>query len=148
MNQNATQNAETAEENAERKKKKRKRRRRRRNGDQLKPTQAAPDPGRRHRPRSRRDPVRCAANPGCIATQVAARLSLVFFFFFFFFSFFSDENVGAALVVFFVFFLNVNRVLETRFPCRRHLEKVPRKRGTTHENRALKTRFRSPKSSL
>ena len=69
-------------------------------------------------------------------------------FFFFFFSFFSDENVGAALVVFFVFFLNVNRVLETRFPCRRHLEKVPRKRQTTHENRALKTRFRSPKSSL
>ena len=41
-----------------------------------------------------------------------------------------------------------NRVLETRFPCRRHLEKVPRKRRTTHENRALKTRFRSPKSSL
>ena len=68
--------------------------------------------------------------------------------FFFFFSFFSDENVGAALVVFFVFFLNVNRVLETRFSCRRHLEKVPRKRGTTHENRALKGRFRSPKSSL
>ena len=41
-----------------------------------------------------------------------------------------------------------NRVLETRFPCRRHLEKVPRKRQTTHENRALKSRFRSPKSSL
>ena len=30
-----------------------------------------------------------------------------------------------------------------RFPCRRHLEKVPRKRQTTHENRALKTRFRA-----
>ena len=45
MNQNATQNAETVEENAERKKKKRKRRRRRRNGDQLKPTQAG-DTGR------------------------------------------------------------------------------------------------------
>ena len=41
-----------------------------------------------------------------------------------------------------------NRFLETRFPCRRHLEKVPRKRRTIHENRALKTRFRSPKSSL
>ena len=41
-----------------------------------------------------------------------------------------------------------NRVLETRFPCRRHLEKVPRKRQKTHENRALKTRFRSPKSSI
>ena len=41
-----------------------------------------------------------------------------------------------------------NRVLETRFPCRRHLEKVSRKRRTTHENWALKTRFRSPKSSL
>ena len=146
MSQNVTQNAETAEENAERKKKKkRKRRRRRRDGDQLKPTQAVPDPGRRHRPRSRRDPIRCAANPGCTATQVAARLSLVFFFFF---SFFSDEHVGAALVVFFVFFLNVNRVLETRFPYRRHLEKVLCKRGTTHENRALKARFRSPKSSL
>ena len=114
---------------------------------------AARDPARPGaRPSSRRDPVRCAANPG--------RASGFFFFFlsffehllpwvfFFFFSFFSDENVGAALVVFFVFFLNVNRVLETRFPCGRHLEKVPRKRQTTHENRALKTRFRSPKSSL
>ena len=70
MNQNATQNAETVEENAERKKKKRKRRRRRRNGDQLKPTQAAPDPGRRDRPRAidpGRDPGH-TANPGRTAT--------------------------------------------------------------------------------
>ena len=41
-----------------------------------------------------------------------------------------------------------NRVLETRFPCRRHLEKVTRRRGITHENRALKARFRTLKSSL
>ena len=146
MNQNATQNAETAEENAERKKKKRKRRRRRRNGDQLKPTQAVPDPGRRHRP--------CAIVPGRTATQVAARLFLGFFFFLsslintfffgFFFSFFSDEHVGAALVVFFfVFFLNVSRVLETRFSYRCHVEKVPHQTRTTHKNRALETRFRA-----
>ena len=109
MNQNATQNVGTAEENAGRKKKKRKRRRRRRNGDQLKPTQAAPDPGRRHRPRAidpgrtatqgarqtqvarrpksrceprlRRDPGR-AANTSRAVTQVATRLFLGFFFFF------------------------------------------------------------------
>ena len=159
MNQNATQNAETAEENAERKeKKKRKRRRRRRNGDQLKPTQAAPDPGRRHRPRAI-DPG-YAANQGRAATQVAwrtqvaARLFLGFFFFLsslintfffgFFFSFFSDEHVGAALVVFFfVFFLNVSRVLETRFSYRCHVEKVPHQTRTTHKNRALETRFRA-----
>ena len=65
MNQNATQNVGTAEENAGRKKKKRKRRRRRRNGDQLKPTQAAPDLGRRYRPR--------AIDPGRTATQGARR---------------------------------------------------------------------------
>ena len=162
MNQNATQNAETAEENAERKKKKRKRRRRRRDGDQLKPTQAAPDPGRRHRPQSRWDPGR--AEPRSQWTQVAPRpsslhgepkshrdpgraanpgrrttVSGVFFFF----SFFSDEHVGAALVVFFVFFLNVNRVLETRFSYRCHVEKVPHQTQTTHKNWTLEARFRA-----
>ena len=69
-------------------------------------------------------------------------------FFFFFLSFFSDEHiffsnehifsgiaiavvvvvffaVVFAVVVFFVMFLDVNRVLETRFPCRCHVAKVP-----------------------
>ena len=169
-----SQNAETAEENAERKKKKRKRRRRRRDGDQLK-TQAAPDPGRRHRPRSRRDPVRCAANPGRASGFFFFFLSFfehlllwVFFFFFpssntffsgfffllpwvfcfFFFLSSPMKTLVLPLWFFFVFFLNGNRVLETRFPCRHHLKKVPRKRHATHKNRALKTRFRSPKSSL
>ena len=119
-------------------------------GDQLK-TQAAPDPGRRHRLRSRhdhlgratttqvaaRDPGRCAANPGRASG-----------FFFFFFLSSPMKTLVLPLWFFFVFFLNGNRVLETRFPCRHHLKKVPRKRHATHKNRALKTRFRSPKSSL
>ena len=173
MSQNVTQNAETAEENAERKKKKkRKRRRRRRDGDQLK-TQAAPDPGRAARRDLGRGARPGSRDPGGRATQVAARRTqvahLVFFFFFFpssntffsgfffllpwvfcFFFFLSSpmKTLVLPLWFFFVFFLNGNRVLETRFPCRHHLKKVPRKRHATHKNRALKTRFRSPKSSL
>ena len=152
MNQNATQNAETAEENAERKKKKRKRRRRRRNGDQLKPTQATPNLGRRHRPRAI-DPGR-TANPGRTATQVAARLFLGFFFFFFFdehlllWGFFFLSSLMNTFVLplwffFFVFLLNVNRVLETWFSYRCHVEKVSHRTWTTHKNRALKARFRA-----
>ena len=168
MNQNATQNAETTEENTERKKKKRKRRRRRRNGDQLKPTQAVPDPGRRHRP--------CAIDPGRTATQVARRTQVAprprsrgeprshrdlgrraTVSGFFFFSFFSDKHLLLWVFFFFllwwtrwccpcgfffVFFLNVNRVLETWFSYRCHVEKVPHQTRTTHKNRAL-ARFRA-----
>ena len=116
-----------------------------------------------------------AGDTGCgrRATQVAARRTqvahLVFFFFFlsffehlllwvffpsslgfffFFFNYYPMKTLVLPLWFFFVFFLNGNRVLETRFPCRHHLKKVPRKRHATHKNRALKTRFRSPKSSL
>ena len=51
---------------------------------ELKPTQAAPDPGRQHRPH--------AIDPGRRATISG-----------FFFFFFSDEHGGVALVVFFLF---------------------------------------------
>ena len=145
-----SQNAETVEENAERKKKKKKEKKKK------KRWRSAQDPGRaRSRPATQ---AQVAPRPSSLRGEPRSSIWFFFFFFFpssntffsrfFFFSFFSDENVGAALVVFFVFFLNGNRVLETRFPCRRHLEKVPRKRGTIHENRALEARFRSPKSSL
>ena len=65
---------------------------------------------------------------------------LVFFFFFlsFFLYFFSDEHiffsyehlfsgiaVAVVVVVFFVLFLDLNRVLETRFLGGCHVEKVP-----------------------
>ena len=134
-------------------KERKKKRKRRRNGDQLKPTQAAPDPGRRHRLR--------AIDPGRTATQVArrnqvaARLFLVFFFFFFFLLWWTPFSLGffflsslmntlvLPLWFFFVFFLNVNRVLETRFSYRCHVEKVSHRTWTTHKNRALKARFRA-----
>ena len=115
MNQNATQNVGTAEENAGRKKKKRKRRRRRRNGDQLKPTQAAPDLGRRYRPRAI-DPGRTATQ-GARRTQVAWRTQVALwprsrcdpgrraivsgFFFFFFFNLSSLMNTFFSGVFFF-----------------------------------------------
>ena len=73
--------------------------------------------------------------------------SLSFFFLSFCVFFRCFCILGYILALMFYFWVR-NRVLETQFPCRRHLEKVPRKRQTTHENRALKTRFRSPKSSL
>ena len=56
--------------------------------------------------------------------------------------------VFGSAVVFFVFFLDVNWVLETRFPGRCHVENVPHQTWTTHENRVPKTRFIDPKSSL
>ena len=77
----------------------------------------------------------------------ALLLLLLFLFFFFFLSAFSSAfglHFGSWIFYFWV----RNRVLETRFPCRRHLEKVPHRRGITHKNRALKARFRTLKSSL
>ena len=203
MTQSVTQNAETAEENAERKKKKKKEKKKKKK----KRWRSAQDPGRARsrpatqaavtpRPRSHpatqvascamtwsrdRDPGR-GARPSSLRGEPRSRIWVFFFFFsfffehlllwVFFFSFFSEffffsfllrtpsslgfffflsspmKTLVLPLWFFFVFFLNGNRVLETRFPCRRHLEKVPRKRGTIHENRALEARFRSPKSSL
>ena len=66
-----------------------------------------------------------ALDPGRHATCV---LSLQPFFFFFP----SDEHIFSGIVVavvvvvfFFVLFLDVNRVLDTRFLCTCHVEKVP-----------------------
>ena len=75
------------------------------------------DPGRRPRPCATRSP----RDPGRGAIWV----------FFFFFPFFSDERVA---VVFLLPVLNVNRVLETRFSCRRHVEKVPHQTGTDRKS--------------
>ena len=138
MSQNATQNAETAEENAERKEKKKEREEEEEemeiSSSRPRPRQIqAGDIGRTRRSRSWREPR-------------SLRDCLWVFFFFFFLLWWTRWCCPCGF--FFVFFLNVNRVSKTRFPCRRHLEKVPRKRWTAHENRALKTRFRSPKSSL
>ena len=144
----------------EKKERKRERRGRRRNGDasssiqphktRTRATQATVcDPGHSVRPRS-------------LSLQP---LFLFLVFFFFSFSdehiFFSDEHilllslwffllffVVVVVVVFFVLFLDVNWVLETRFPGRCHVEKVSHQTWTTHENRVSKTQFIDPKSSL
>ena len=149
-------------------KKKRKRRRRRRDGDQRrrcssekkkrKKKPETPRPGRARRPGSRCDldlrvrPV----SPAWIwrglgwlkLISISSSSSSLSFFFSFFLRFLPLLHFGLHFGSLIFYFWVRNRDLETRFPCRRHLEKVPRKRGTTHENRALKTRFRSPKSSL
>ena len=62
--------------------------------------------------------------------------------------FFAVVFAVVVIVVFFVLFLDVNQVLETRFPCRCYVEKVPHQTWTTHKNRVPKTRFIDPKSSL
>ena len=110
------------------------------------------DPGRHARPRLPRTTCVLSLQP----------LFLGFFFFFFFFDehiFFSNERIfsGIAIivvvvvffavvvvVVFFVLFLDV----ETRFPCRCHVEKMSHQTRTTHENRVPKTWFIDPNSSL
>ena len=43
---------------------------------------------------------------------------------------------------------DTNRVSKTRFPNGRHVEKTPNQTWSIHGNRASKTRFISPKSSL
>ena len=77
------------------------------------------------------------ARPRPSATQVALQPSLgrarpLFLQFFFFLSFFSDEHIfccnGFLLLLSPIclwLILVVNRVLETRFSCRCHMEKVP-----------------------
>ena len=118
----------------------------------------ATDPGRRPRPcatRSRRDRSLCR-RPGSGAAWVlswspsssSSSSSSLSFFFLSFCVFFRCFCILGYILALMIYFWVRNRVSKTRFPCRRHLEKVPRKRQTTHENRALKTRFRSPKSSL
>ena len=79
--------------------------------------------------------------------------SVFFFFFFFFLSSLMNTHFlycrGFLSLRFCLFFiLVVNRVLETQFPCRCHVEKVPHQTWTTHKNRVPKTRFIDPKSSL
>ena len=49
---------------------------------------------------------------------------------------------------FFFLVVNVNRVLETRFTSRCHVEKMQTQTQLEHANRALKARFAGPKSSL
>ena len=96
-----------------------------------------------------------AARPGSTRAAYVAGLDLArpgsawadlhfFFFFFSFFFFFPFFLRFLPLFLHFglhfgslIFYFWVrNRILETRFPCRRHLEKVPHKRRTTHENQA------------
>ena len=50
--------------------------------------------------------------------------------------------------IFFFFVVNVNRVLDTRFTSRCHVEKMPTQTQLEHANRALKARFIGLKSSL
>ena len=76
----------------------------------------------------------------------SSSLSFFFSFFLHFLPLFLHFGLHFGSLIF--YFWVRNRVLETRFPCKRHLEKVPHQRRTTHENRVLEARFRSPKSSL
>ena len=76
----------------------------------------------------------------------SSSLSFFFSFFLHFLPLFLHFGLHFGSLIF--YFWVRNRVLETRFPCRRHLEKVPHQRRITHENQALEARFRSPKSSL
>ena len=48
----------------------------------------------------------------------------------------------------FFFTVNVNRVLETQFTSRCHVEKMPTQTQLEHANRASKARFTGPNSSL
>ena len=50
--------------------------------------------------------------------------------------------------IFFFLAINVNRVLETRFTGRCHMEKMPTQTQLEHANRAPMARFTGPKSSL
>ena len=136
-------------------------RRRRRNGDASSSIQS-----RKTRSRAIQatacDPGH-SVQPGSLSLQPLF-LFLVFFFFFFLLwwthillwwthiavvvvVFFAIVFV-VVVVVFFVLFLDVNWVLETRFPGRCHVEKVSHQTWTTHENRVPKTQFIDPKSSL
>ena len=139
-----TQNAETAKTRKERKKE------RKREKKKKKKWRCSSS-----RPRPPRD-------PGRNATLVS--VSGFFFFLFLFLSSLMNTysslmntyflllwfSFPVVLVVFFVFFLDLNRVLETWFPCSCHVEKVPvpHQTWTTHKNRVPKTRFIDPKSSL
>ena len=121
------------------------------------------------RPRPARDPGRNATqaicNPGCRCdpSRVVSVCGFFFFFlllcwcgfllllmnthflFFFFISSVVNTHFGFLSLR---FILVVNRVLETWFPCRCHVEKVPHQTWTTHKNRVPKIWFIDPKSSL
>ena len=142
------QYAETAKKNLGKKKKKEKKKRWRCSSSKtrLRRPRLARDLGRSAtqagaRPRSQR-------NPGLVRP--------LFLFLGFFFSLLWWTHIFCccgfllllSLLFRLYFILIVNRVLETRFPCRCHVEKVPHQTWTTHQNRVSKTRFIDPKSSL
>ena len=122
---------------------------------QLKQDQAVARP-RLCRPRPQRELGRAGTRPVCDPGVLWwTHILLWVFFFFFFLSFFSDEHIfccnGFLLLLSPIclwLILVVNRVLETRFSCRCHMEKVPHQTWITHKNRVPKTRFIDPKSSL
>ena len=84
----------------------------------------------------------------CVAGS--ASLHLHFFFFFSFSLFFLSFCVFVVSTFWVInnnYFWIRNWALETRFPCRCHMEKVPHQTWTTHENQVSKTRFIDPKLS-
>ena len=143
-----TQNAKIAKNNAERKKKRKKEKKKKKKKKKRwrcsKPTQAAPDPGRcaRSGPRDLGFSATWVTRFGFfffLSSLMNTYSSLVFFFNFFLFIFLFFMNTYSSLMntyflllwfsfpvvlMVFFFFLNVNRVLETRFSCRCHVEKV------------------------
>ena len=85
----------------------------------------------------------------CAAGSESLHLHFFFFFFSLSFSlFFLPFHVFAFWVINNYYFWIRNRVLETRFPCRCHLEKVQHQMWITHENRVSKTQFIDPKLSF
>ena len=124
------------QQTCERKEKKREReRRRRRNGDASSQTQAVPDPGLA-RPLFLLQGFFFFFFPFSSLINTYSSLMNTYFKELLLLLSFSDEHifsgiaVAAVVVVFLavvvvVFFLDVNRVLETRFSGRRHVEKVP-----------------------
>ena len=105
------------------------------------------------------------AQPKLHCPSRAARValpSLHLHFFFFFFSLSLSLSLSLSFFLRFCcfcilgllsmndcnYFWVINRVLETRFPGRRHVEKILHQTWSTHENRVFKTRFIGPKSSL
>ena len=85
----------------------------------------------------------------CAAGSESLHLHFFFFFFSLSFSlFFLPFHVFAFWVINNYYFWIRNRVLETRFPCRCHLEKVQHQMWITHENRVSKTQYIDPKLSF
>ena len=112
---------------------------------------------RRERRRKRRNGARVVGHkwprlrPSSLFISLSSLVVLVVVFF---------VRIGVVVVVlffvkvrrckpkFFLFTVNVNRVLETRFTSGCHVGKVPTQTRSKHENRPSKTWFIGPKSSL